>query len=113
MTGPELVEARSSPRFPISLALEYKLFKSNQASAKGAGTTINLSSSGVLFESDQLLSVGRGLNLFLDWPVRRDGQVDMVLCIAGRIVRTAGTSVGVEIRKCEFRQRSVVPITGS
>jgi hypothetical protein len=114
MTGPELVEARSSRRFPISLALEYELASSYKASAtgRGRGTTINLSSSGVLFESQQILPVGRRLYLSLDWPVRRD-QADMVLFIFGRVARMSGTSIGVEIRKCEFRPRSVVPITGS
>lgn len=102
-------QARSSRRFPISMSLEYQLNSSHKASAKGwgRGMTINLSSSGVLFESQQVLPVGRRLNLFLDWPVRRDYQVDMVLFILGRIVHRSGTSVGVEILKYEFRAGSV------
>jgi hypothetical protein len=102
-----LYQARSSRRFPISMSLQYHLTSSNKASAKGGGRgmTINLSSSGVLFESPQILPLGRRLDLFLDWPVRRHDQVDMVLFILGRIVRRSGTSVGVEILKYEFRSR--------
>lgn len=94
------IEARSRQRFRISLSLEYQLAR-RQGALSGGGKTIDLSSAGVLFESQNRLPVGRRVNLFIDWPFT-DG-VGLVLFILGRTVRASGNTVAVTILKHQFR----------
>src|SRR5690242_16887111 len=100
-----LGDARSSRRFPITMSLRYRAPRGNGASNEGCGKTVNLSSTGVLFESQDTLRVGQSLDLLIDWPARIDDRVALVLFIVGRIVRISGTSIAAEIVMHEFRIR--------
>lgn len=98
-------DAISSRRFPISMPLEYQLMRRNKPWVKGRGTTINLSSTGVLFESQNCFHTGDLLRLVLDWPIHVD-RIDMVLVIEGRIVRTSGMCAEAEILKHILRPQA-------
>ena len=87
------------------MSLEYQRLGHKAASANYRAKTINLSSTGVLFESQDHFQAGDQLRLFLDWPIRIEDQIDLVLVIVGRIVRTSGTSVGAKILKYQLRRR--------
>src|SRR5688572_3681549 len=55
------VERRSSDRFPIEREVRYRILskRSNGEAEEGIGTTVNISSNGVLFTTDQILMPGK------------------------------------------------------
>jgi hypothetical protein len=69
----------------------------------GIGATLDFSSSGLSFRSDVPLSPGCRLELNVEWPVDLDGRVPMKLMATGKVTRTQGLVVCVEIEKTEFR----------
>ncbi len=97
-----MISARPA-RFPIVLEVNYRVMISKGAVGIGAGKTINISSTGVLFNARAPLSPGKRIELSISWPAQLDGKYDLKLVICGRIVRCEGTNVALEIEKHEFR----------
>ena len=60
-------DRRSWPRYPLETALEYQVIHGS-STATGQGKTINLSSGGVLFQSDQDVAEGIQIELAIVWP---------------------------------------------
>lgn len=91
-------DLRKNRRFPIELPLRF-----DQGRHYGAGNTLNLSSSGVLFECDPRgLELGEPIALILDWPVKLDGDRPLALWITGIIVRIDGRKVAARVKAWEF-----------
>ena len=104
--GPEdgSPERRGSTRFPIALELRYTVLGRHKPVGKGAGRTIDLSSSGLSFTTDRLLLTGQKLSVSIHWPVLL-GNVQLQLIISGEVVRSNGTVTAVQIEGHEFRTR--------
>ena len=98
-------ERRGSTRFPITLDVRYAVRGLEQM--ESVGHTINLSSSGLSFTADRPLSVGQNLEAAIDWPARIEGGVQIQLVLSGVVVRTDGKTIALEIRRHEFKTRSV------
>ncbi len=96
----------------MNVELEYKLLDGKKVLKTGVGRTLNLSSSGILFESQEALPTGTSIRLAIEWPARLDNRVGLTLCVMGRTVRSAGTCTAVEILSHEFRTRAI-PIPAS
>ena len=69
----------------------------------GVGKTVNISSSGVLFTSEQPLLPGRRLELSVSWPAQLDNKCPLKLVARGKIVRSEPGRVAIEIQQYEFR----------
>ena len=69
----------------------------------GVGKTVNISSSGVLFTSEQELLPGRRLELSVSWPAQLDNKCPLKLVARGKIVRSEPGRVAIEIQQYEFR----------
>lgn len=95
-------DRRSHCRYPIILEVEYKLLKRGHASRSGSGTTTNISSGGVLFETNERLPSSGPIELALKWPFLLNGGCPLKLVIQGRIVRKAGNQIAVWIKHHEF-----------
>ena len=89
----------------MSVELEYKLLDGKKVLKTGVGRTLNLSSSGILFESAEELPTATSIRLFLSWPAQLDDRVGLTLCVLGRTVRSSGKCTAVEILSHEFRTR--------
>jgi hypothetical protein len=63
-------ERRASARFPIRCELQLKTSNKRFAILTGTGRTVNISSSGLLFQSNSNLPLGSWLELSIEWPVR-------------------------------------------
>jgi len=100
---------RSHRRYPMQVDLEYKMLDGRKVLKTGIGRTLNLSSSGILFESEDALPIGSSLRLSIEWPARLDNRVGLTLCVMGRTVRSSGTCTAVEILSHEFRTRALQP----
>jgi hypothetical protein len=107
-------DRRSWPRYPVEAALEYRVIHGRRA-ATGRGKTINLSSHGVLFQSDQAVAEGAQIELAIAWPARLNDVAGLTLHVTGRTVRSQGQCAAVKILRREFRTRAfadrpVVPL---
>ena len=61
----------------------------------GRGKTVNISSSGILFATDRVLSPGLRVEVEVEWPVKLDNRVSMKLVIVGRVVRSKKNDVAL------------------
>lgn len=100
-------DRRSWPRYPFEAALEYRIIHGRRV-ATGRGKTINLSSRGVLFQSDQAVAEGMQIELAIAWPARLNNVAGLTLHVTGRTVRSQGKCAAVKISRHEFRTRAIV-----
>lgn len=99
--------ARSRVRYSIITDVEYSLLKSGRVVRRGRGKTVNLSSTGLLFESEAALPADRRIEVWVAWPVLLAPGIGLTLHITGRTVRAQGKCTAVRSEKYEFRVRAV------
>ena len=100
-------ERRSRIRYSVVLNLHYTLFKVGQVEHRGVGRTVNISSTGVLFETtdnggDQFPDDIERVLLKMDWPVMLNDACALNLEVLGRFVRRDARSFAVEIDHYDF-----------
>ncbi|MDP9171857.1 MAG: response regulator [Acidobacteriota bacterium] len=98
-------ERRNNTRFPCRLAVSYQTLEQPILSGQGTSETLNISSKGLLFTSNEQFQPGQMLQVSLDWPARLENQVPLKLVAQGRIVRNANGQTAMTIDKYEFRTR--------
>jgi hypothetical protein len=69
----------------------------------GRGQTVNMSSTGVLFTTDQELMPGRRIELSISWPAQLNDTCKLKLVAKGRVVRAEAGKAALEIQQYEFR----------
>jgi hypothetical protein len=109
-TGPEDTNAekiagdrRSDRRYDITLDLRWKVIRRRRVLDAGTGTTLDLSSGGILFETDRQLPTGLNVELSISWPVLLHNVAPLQLVVTGRIVRAAGRRTAIRMMQHEFR----------
>jgi hypothetical protein len=100
-------ERRGSIRFALTLEVNYAAADLRLPVKSGTGRTIDLSSSGLSFTAERPLPIGERLKVSIDWPVLLDGATKLQLALSGVVVRTNGTTVGLQIKRHQFRTRRV------
>ncbi len=100
-------ERRNNARFPIPLAVSYQTLEHPILSGQGTSETLNISSKGLLFTSNEQFQAGQLVQVSLDWPARLENQIPLKLVAEGRIVRNANGQTAMTIDKYEFRTRRV------
>ena len=104
-------ERRLRRRFPLSYELRYRTLE-NEDREPGQGKTINISSRGLLFTIDRVLSPGMKVEIHVDWPFKLDDRVALKLVLFGRVVRVQGKEhlqAAMRIERHEFRTVSQAP----
>ena len=101
--GPNLIERRSDRRYDLSLELRWKLIRRRRVLATGTGTTLDLSSGGILFETDRPVPNGGNLEVSIAWPARLHNVAPMQLVVSGRVVRGGGGKAAIRMIQHEFR----------
>lgn len=99
-------ERRTARRYPIEIAVVYRIVRKGKVLQRGFGLTRNLSSGGLLMESSAKLSVGTEVEVFLAWPARLGGEVNLNLWIQGRTVRAGENCTAIAIQRSDFRTRA-------
>ena len=100
------LERRSSSRIAVALELEYTVPGCSRAGSAGWGQTIDLSGSGLGFTTDREFEIGQELEVFIRWPVWRDGKAETQLVLVGEVVRSDETVTAIRIRRRQFRTLS-------
>jgi hypothetical protein len=95
-------DRRSRRRYPIVLEVEYKVLKKHRVVELGSGFTLNISSSGVLFELNDTLRSTGAIELTLNWPFLLDEVCPLRLVIQGRVIRNHGKRIAASIKHYEF-----------
>jgi hypothetical protein len=96
-------DRRTSRRYEFSLKLRWKVSRRKHPAETGTGTTIDLSSNGILLESDQQMPIDGSVELSICWPVLLHDTLPMQLIVTGRVVRFSGQRVAVQFGQHEFR----------
>ena len=104
-------ERRGADRFPIEREVRYRILNKRSGGEEGSGKTINISSNGVLFTTDQNLAPGKRLELSISWPAQLDNKCQLKLVARGRVARLEQGRAAVEIQQYEFRTQGSKGLT--
>ena len=104
------VERRAKKRFVMEREIRYRVLEQDKIIAVGSGKTLNLSSNGVAFVTDQKLPPGAFIELSIAWPALLENRCPLQLIGFGRVLRCAKGVVASTIEQYEFRTLArVVP----
>ena len=92
---------RRHSRYPIRFHLRYKL-NEGSVNRTGSGSTLNISSGGVFFETSHPLPDHGQIDLAIKWPFSLDGGCPLILLVHGQIVRTDAKGSAVKVSRYEF-----------
>lgn len=96
-------ERRTKRRFGIEQEVRYKMLYGQRIAETGAGKTMNISSGGVWFTTENLLTAGMPVELSMNWPVLLNDSCPMKLMIYGCVIRSNDKGAAVAIERYEFR----------
>jgi PilZ domain-containing protein len=88
-------ERRLRTRYPLRMALTYKILRKGRKCF--LGQTIDISSNGLLFTTEEPIPVRTGLEILIDWPVMSPDRGPLKLELFARTVRINGNQVAAEI----------------
>jgi len=96
-------ERRTKRRFQIEQEVRYKMLYGQRIAETGTGRTVNISSGGVWFTTESLLTAGMPVELSMNWPVLLNDSCPMKLMIYGCVIRSSDKGAAVAIERYEFR----------
>ena len=96
-------ERRMKRRFQIEQEVRYKMLYGQRIAETGTGKTLNISSSGVWFTTENMLTTGMPVEVSMNWPVLLNDSCPMKLMIYGCVVRSNERGAAVAIERYEFR----------
>jgi hypothetical protein len=97
------VERRAKKRFVMEREIRYRVLEQDQIIAVGSGKTINLSSNGVAFVTENELPVGAYIEVSIAWPALLENRCPLQLIGFGRVLRSAGRTAAATLEQYEFR----------
>jgi hypothetical protein len=95
-------DRRTANRFPIELPIRFETIGRRKSRECGLGQTINISSTEILFTTDQFLNPGYRVKVAIRWPARLGTTVGLQLVALGRVVWSQQGSAAIEIQHHEF-----------
>ena len=101
--GKLLKERRIKRRFKIEQDVRYKMLYGKRISEIGVGKSLNISSGGVWFTTENMLTTGMPVELFLAWFVLLNDSCFIKLMIYGCVIRSNEKGAAVAIERYEFR----------
>ena len=96
-------ERRIKRRVLIDQEVKYKMLYGQRIAETGVGRTLNISSGGVWFSTESMLTSGMPVELSMSWPVLLNDSCPMKLMIYGCVVRSNERGAAVAIERYEFR----------
>ncbi|WP_162179819.1 PilZ domain-containing protein [Bryobacter aggregatus] len=95
-----MIEHRKNQRF--ELRLPFELIRSGHRFNYVHGLTLNLSSSGVLFEADEPVPVGEIIEYFITLPTGQTADEDVRLRCMGKVIRSHDRYSAATMERYEF-----------
>ena len=106
-------ERRIKRRFRIDQEVRYKMLYGQRIAETGVGRTMNISSGGVWFSTENMLTSGMPVELSMSWPVLLNDSCPMKLMIYGCVIRSNEKGAAVAIERYEFRTQGSRTFQGS
>ena len=103
----ELPDRRRTSRFPVREEIRYRVLQTKSETVSGSGVTLNFGSGGILFTTREKLTMGRTVELSVNWPARLGGICPLQFVATGRVVRSEDDTAAVRFERYEFKTRSV------
>jgi hypothetical protein len=103
IVGSEQRERRMKRRFEIAEEVRYKMLYGQRIAETGSGKTLNISSGGVWFTTENMLTVGMPIEVTVSWPVLLHDSCPMKLMVYGCVIRSNEKGAAVAIERYEFR----------
>jgi hypothetical protein len=97
-------DQRRGRRFPIREPMHYVILGANPT-ILGKGNTLNISSTGIQFTTEDRIPIGCSVEVSMDWPATIDGCA-LKFVARGEVVRSADNWAAMKIERHEFRTRS-------
>lgn len=88
-------------RYPVKLGVKFLIRSGKVHSMSGTGTTVNISSTGLLFRASKRLDGGEKVVVAVDWPTA-DANKPMILLFQGYVVWMKGSQVGLAVSHYGF-----------
>ena len=102
-----LPDRRGTIRFPIREDVRYRIVHYKTEIVSGSGTTLNISSGGILFTTAEKLPVGSKVDLSVNWPVWLDDICPLQFVVTGHVVRAESKQAVVRIDHYRFKTRGL------
>lgn len=96
-------ERRAKRRFQVEQDVRYKMLYGQRIAETGSGKTANISSGGVWFTTESMLTTGMPVEVSMNWPVLLNESCPMKLMIYGCVIRSNEKGAAVAIERYEFR----------
>jgi hypothetical protein len=96
-------ERRRHKRYDLLLDLRWRLVRRRKVLGTGSGRTLDLSSGGILLETDRPLPIGLNLEISIAWPALLNNVAPLQLVVTGTIVRAHANRVALRMAQHEFR----------
>jgi hypothetical protein len=106
-------ERRIKRRFRIDQEVRYKMLYGQRIAETGVGRTLNISSGGVWFSTENMLTSGMPVELSMNWPVLLNDSCPMKLMIYGCVICSNEKGAAVAIERYEFRTQGSRTFQGS
>ena len=98
-------ERRSGARFPLTMNLRFRRLAKNEAWTRG--TSLNFSSTGILFTAERPIHLGASLEMVVEWPPSSGAVPKRELVLDGMVIRIRNNEAAVSIRKLAFRSSAL------
>jgi hypothetical protein len=96
-------EKRANKRFCLEREVDYRVLVGQHVRDAGGGKTINMSSSGVCFTSENTLAIGVSVELSIIWTAQLSPSCPMKLMVHGSVIRSSAGRAVLAIERYEFR----------
>lgn len=96
-------DRRADRRYTLQLDLRWKLIRRRRVLDQGTGSTVDLSSGGILFDAGRPLPPGLNVELSISWPILLHNVAPLQLLVFGRIIRSSGPRAAIRMVQHEFK----------
>ena len=100
-----MADRRGNSRFPVREEVRYRVLNAKSLNVTGVGRTLNISSGGILFTTEERLPMGKLVEVAVNWPARLGGSCALKVVVVGRVVRAEDDKAAVRIERYEFKTR--------
>jgi c-di-GMP-binding flagellar brake protein YcgR len=102
-------DRRGNSRFPVREEVRYRVLNAKSLKLTGVGRTLDISSGGILFTTEEKLPIGKLVEVAVNWPVTLGGVCALRFVAVGRVVRAEHNKAAVRIDRYEFKTRRLDP----
>lgn len=102
-TGFTGINRRANRRYVVSRSMTYRLSGAPKDERWQQGTVLDMSASGIRFETGDSIPHGAIIDLMMDWPGIYHGRNEVRLSLSGTVCRSGADGTALRILEHDFR----------